>query len=179
MVISMTDTETVEDYVFRADNHLAVLVSADIQLDMGRVVRAIITDLHAYFQHMAAPLLYANSITTISDLRDGFENLNIMGNVPNNVPRRVEYGNAAAGLSIEGNYYENYDCHLCGKVGHISREPASVRVSMGETISATVGDVVLAVAARVVVDEVAVATTMVGTGMAMVSEQATCVTTKR
>ena len=49
MVINMTDTESVEDYVFRADNHLAVLESADFKCDMGIAIRAIITGLHAYF----------------------------------------------------------------------------------------------------------------------------------
>ena len=67
---------------------------------------------------MAAPMLFADSIKTVTAMRDGFESINIMGNVP----RPVEYGNAAMGLSVEiPNSYKNYDCHTCGKMGHIAR----------------------------------------------------------
>ena len=91
---------------------------------MAVTIWAIIAGLHPYFQNMAAPLLFANSVATITDVREGFENLNIMGSVPNNPPRAVEYGNAAMGGAVASedvNYYENYACHLCGKRGHISR----------------------------------------------------------
>ena len=118
MVIKMAATESIEEYVFRADNSISILQSAKSQFDMVTVVRAIISGLHPHFASMAAPLLFADSVKTVTTMRDGFESLNIMGHVP----RPVEYGNAALDMSIEvDNAYKNYNCHLCGHMGHISR----------------------------------------------------------
>ena len=118
IAIKMTAAESVEEYVVRADRSIQILQSAKFQFDMATIVRAIISGLHPHFAAMAAPMLFADSIKTVTAMRDGFESINIMGNVP----RPVEYGNAAMGLSIEvPNSYKNYDCHTCGKMGHIAR----------------------------------------------------------
>ena len=63
---------------------------------------------------MAAPMLLAGTIKTISNMRDGFESINIVSSVP----RQLEFGNAAAQMSIEiDNVYNNYDCRKCGRLG--------------------------------------------------------------
>ena len=117
MTIKMAATKSVKEYVFRADNSISILQAAKIQFDMVTIVRAIISGLHPHFSAMAASMLFADSVKTITNLRDGFESLNIMGHIP-----RCEYANAAMGLSIEvANAYKNYDCHLCRQMGHISR----------------------------------------------------------
>ena len=117
-VIKMTAAESVEEYVYRGDNHLSIQQAAQFKLDMEVIVRAVINGLHPHFIPMVAPLLLSDLIKTLTHVRDGFEALDIVGNVP----RQIEYGNAANGMSIEiENAFKNYDCHLCGHLGHISR----------------------------------------------------------
>ena len=115
MGMRMTASESVEDYVSRADACLEVLEGANKNVEMAFVIRTLIINLHPHWVAMSAPLLLT-SIESINDLRDKFEALNITGHVP----RRVEFGNAAQQVNTDSDY-TNYNCHKCGLPGHIAR----------------------------------------------------------
>ena len=72
MAMKMSASGSVEEYISRADDCLAVLEAASQKVEIVFVIRTLLTNLHPHWVPMSAPLLLA-AITTIPDLRDGLD----------------------------------------------------------------------------------------------------------
>ena len=118
MSVKTSSSGSVEKYLSRADECLAILEAAALKVDMGVVVRTIVCGLYPNFLLMAAPMLYAGIVTTVPNLRDGFESLTIIGTTPRAL---VQFWNAASQPPANDDIHNNKDYHKCRITGHIAR----------------------------------------------------------
>ena len=133
MRIKMLMSESVEEYVSRADGYDEVLDFCSFQYNKVFATRAVIKGLHAHFRDLAGRMLCGADITSFEDLRVAFERMGITGKVPV-MPR--EFGNATIQRQVPGgNRSADFDRHRCGEMGHISQlcpQSSSIHQGRGE-----------------------------------------------